>query len=827
MTIFNKLIAIVISAIIIIIALIIFAYDLTTISVNDTPETNSSKLLNDDVEILVNTYGIKKIKASSEYDLFFGQGYAHAQDRLWQMDILRRQPEGRLSELFGKESLPIDKFMKALNFEQIAKKMYDSLSEKSKFILQAYSDGINHFIKTNSNKLSFEFAALDYIPENWEPYHSLMIARYLALEMSFSFWNDITFGEIAEIYGQDIALDLISGYNQNTPRINKINSNDFDYQKKEFLESIENDSLLSHFSKTLDQVSNFLGNSGGTKGSNGWAVQKNRNNNKDGAILSNDPHLRLSLPSIWYQNHLLSEDIDVLGYSFPGIPLIIVGRNKAISWGITNLMADICDFYFEKTDSTKDNYFINDTEVKPFIFKIDTIKVRNENDYIYYKRSTDRSPVISDAHIFKENDYLIKYDSKDVPKFFDDYVLTYNWTAKETTDEILAMYKMNKAVNFNEFKSGYQNWGVPPLVFQYADTAGNIAVSPTGVIPDRKSECNPNLPNPAWIDNYGWSGVYKPNIFNELYNPDEAFVFSANNPYKSDNGVFLSNYWEPESRAIRINEMILESEEFSVRDSRYMQNDILSPYARSIISYILPILQKQNDFNALESQCINALEEWDYLMSASSYEASIYNVLLTQIVQNTFKDELGERLFNQYCFLSSLPTRKILFDVQNQNNFWFDDKNTDKIESFDDMLIKSFRSSIEYLRIHFQSDNISDWKYGEIHRLHLKHLFSKNKYLKPVVNVDALEVGGNNTTINNTEYQYSNPYNMLVGASLRFIADMENDYVLMSLPGGNSGDPMSPQYADQIRLWLNGGYATVSFNKETDYSIITTIESRN
>lgn len=812
MTLFNKIAAFGISATVIIVAVVWFAVDISTGSVIIYKKEFKSKIINDKIQILTNQYGLKKIIAGNDYDLFFGQGYAHSLDRLWQMDLLRRQAEGRVSEIAGQDAIPYDKFVRALDLKNISINTLEKMDNNSKMILQAYSDGINYFIENNRNYFSFEFSALNYIPEKWEPYHSILISKYFAFQMSFSFWNDVTFGEIATMYNREIALNLIpdTDDNINSEMINKTKDTNA-------LNRLA--ALYGRYSDNITDFSNIAGNKGGAKGSNSWAVFKNKESPEGGAILANDPHMPLQLPSVWYQNHIKSDKYNSLGYSLPGVPLILVGRNESVSWGITNLAADICDFYFEKTDESGDNYYIDENNTMPFEFIIDTIKVKGKADTIYYRRKNDKSFVISDAHLFSENNTLIDWDESIENNFFEDYALTFRWTATEISNEIGALSDINLSNNYEEFETATNKWSTPPLVFNYADTAGNIGLFPSGKIPKRNFECNPNIPNPGWMKSAQWNGFYTSKDLKKSINNASGYVYSANSEPDTDNNFFISNYWEPKSRADRIIEMLNESEYYSTRDARFMQTDILSPYAKKLMNEILPVLFSfSENLNKTENEALNVLENWDFLMSQSSPAASVYNTLITKLIKNTYYDELEEKLFKQYCFISSLPTRKILADILNDNPFWFDNKNTDKIESYQDIVLQSFKESIIFLENYFESDDLSRWNYGRLHRIELKHFLGVNEFLNPVVSTNSNPVGGNNTTINNTEYRYYEPFDVIIGASMRFIADMDDDNVLMSMPGGNSGDPMHPQYSDQFRLWLNGGYIQVNFKDESEYN---------
>ena len=823
MRISNKITISVIVFLILIIAFILFAIKITTISVPDPGTELTSEKIDGRVNIFRNSYGIPKIIAGNEYEMFFGVGYTHAQDRLWQMDVLRRRASGRLSEIFGKRTLLADKFAKTLELEQTAEFLYDSVSQKTRNILNAYSDGVNFYIQENRNKLSFEFSALSYHPDSWEPEDCLMISRAMALEMSFSFWYDITFGEIAEKFGTDKAFDLIPGYPDNTPRVLQDNNNLT--IKRDIRQDISFIKDFNHLSDSIHKVIDIWGWSGNSKGSNSWVVKKNREDRESGVILANDPHLILSLPNIWMPMHTQCPSMDVLGYTMAGMPMMLAGRNESISWGITNLMGDVCDFFIQKIDSTG-NYYFKDEKTQKIDFETDTIKVKGDSPVVYYKQIIDGSPVISGFHLFRDDKIMIEYDKQKHPSdFLNDYALTFKWTATHFSDEFQSLYEMNSAQTWDKFKKGNKKWGSPPLVFSYADTSGNFAIAPTGILPKREKKCSPVVPNPGWRDSYSWDGIINAEKLSYLYKPSSGYVLSANNPVSDNFDFFISDYWEIPSRSIRINELIEISDNIDSREIQHMQVDVLSPYARKFSKKLIEILDSFEPYLTKQEQiAYDELKEWDHLMSATQVAPSIFNAFLYTFANELFYDEMDDRLFKQFCFVYNISTRKMMDLINRNESYWFDNKNTDPIESKEEIVLTSFKKAVQYLRNKFETNDISLWKYGKINTLTLEHLFSENEFLKPIVTSEKLEMGGNNTTISNAASKYYEPFKITVGASMRFIADMDEDHVLMSMPGGTSGDPINPHYSDQTRLWLNGGYLTIPYSTHSqEYTLYTLI----
>lgn len=784
------------SIIILLIAVIIFSLNLVRVSLEKDFTEVETTGLKDEVKVYENFNGIPHILAKSEADMFFAIGYYHAKDRLWQMDVMKRTAEGRLSEIFGDTTLREDLFLRSLELSQIARKSLKKLSSKSLEILKSYSAGVNSYIEQNKGHLQFEFGALGYTPEKWTPYSSVLIAKLMTVEMSFSLWSDYAISEIAMRLGVKKARDFIP--NQS----NDINENDFDTTGVQ----------LPPLDSTL--ISSLMGIIGsGYTGSNAWAISY-KDGKSNHSILANDPHLPINLPPKWYQMHISCNTMNVIGYSIPGSPLILVGRNDSISWGVTNSMADILDIFLVKKGKNDDYYIDENGDEVKYEFIRDTIKIKNKETYQYYRKRTKMSALLSETHLWNKK--------KQKNKFFEHYDISFDWTNRKASDEFLCLYNLNKAQNYKSFKSALNGWNAPVLVFNYADESGKVALLPVGNIPLR-NKTSPSIINPYKDKDYRWKGLEPIQKYGEKVIERDGFIYTANNDFYDD-GIFISNNWEPNSRAIRIKQLLSQRNYSSIRDFEIMQMDQYSPYAKQFLNLTLPIINVVKErLNKNELKALRKLANWNFILSKDLNEPLIYTYFKRALVEETIKDELGATIYGHYTFLTNYPDRLILELLGKDESELFDNVKTSIIENKELIVIRAFRRTIKELTNEFGIDGISNLTYGNVHTLPLEHLLGGNEFLGRAVNLKTVHLGGDNTTLFNSESRYSKPNEVFVSSSMRFITDMQDSIIFMIMPGGESGDPMSPNYGDQVQLWLNGGYLKLSVSKKpnSDFELKT------
>ncbi len=349
------------------------------------------------IEIERNRFGVPFIKAANLSDLYFAIGFVHAQERLFQMDLIRRRAQGRLAEIFGRAALDSDLEIRQLFDQSCIQKTAELIPPELKILLNSYASGINFFIEKNSKNLPVEFGLLNYEPEKWEEWHSIAIGRLMSFEFSFGIWFDILNAQIENKLGINYLEFFIPNYKHyNFHTIDSLNSN-------KYFSKLNIDNYLS----VLENITENFNLFGGSVGSNSWVSVTGED--KKSLILANDPHTAISYPARWIQIHITNEDFNVVGLMVPGIPLAIIGRNDNIAFGITSILIDDFDYFTEKLTSDGKYYFLNDTIKEKVEYEIDSIKIKNLETHKYYVRRTKRSIIITDQH-------LVKYDIDDLEK---------------------------------------------------------------------------------------------------------------------------------------------------------------------------------------------------------------------------------------------------------------------------------------------------------------------------------------------------------------------------------------------------------------------------
>lgn len=768
--------------------------------------------LKNEIKIYRDNFGIPYIEADNEYDLFFALGFVHAQDRLFQMEITKRAGMGRLSEILGPEALEYDIIFRTAEFTDLAQRLYEHSSLTSKNICKAYTDGINSFINYNKNNYPIEFDLLKFAPQKWEPYHVFLIARLIAWELNIGWWTDIVYGQLIEKIPAEKLKTIIPKYPPNGPTI--INEKVISFDKKNVFStnSITNESeansiklysgLLKSFFEMNIGINSLFNKTFAQSGSNSWVISGKKSKSKK-PILANDPHLIYSLPSKWYIVSLHSPEVNVSGVSIPGSPSIVIGKNSSIAWGLTNLMLDDCDLYLETIDSARKKYLFNNVW-KDLKIRIDTIIVKDSANVILEIKKTHRGPLIEKANKFLRENKINKS-------------ISIKWTGYELSDEILAFYKINTAKNYKDFREAIRFFNCPAQNFLCADSDGNIFYKAGGKIPI-KSNYNSIFLLDGSNSLNDWKGYFDFNSQPELLNPPEGFITTNNNPPSKSWIPIIGNLWEPTSRAERIKELLSSKEKFDVNDFIEFQKDVISPYAQKISKYIPLAFSSVKIKDEVLQRSISLLNDYNGDLNKYSPSAAIYNIFLANLIRNTFADEMGEDLFKQFVFVGNVPLRvieQLLEDTTSNATSWFDDIITPEIESKEQIIIKSFIEAVNYLTEKF-GDDITKWKWGDIHKVTFKHLFAgKSKILDKLINIGPFSIGGDQTTLFNTSFKYEGNFENFLGPSMRQIVNMANlENSKIVIPGGQSGNIGHKNYKDQALLWLFGEY--VDFNTDPD-----------
>ncbi len=778
----------------------------------------------DTVKIYRNSFGLPHVVASTDADAITGQGYVHAQDRLWQMDVWRRFGQGRLAEILGNDAVAADVFVRSLEIPAIVARQYEALDQSTRDILIAYANGVNAYIDHHRESLSLEFDALGYQPERWKPTDCLIVGRVVAFELSLAFWNDITYAQIAALRGVNAVADYVP-VSPGAPYVLDASTDSPVTSSTPALTGLGAE-VLGRLHAVITDARTRIGATGSAIGSNCWAVGRpNRT-----AILANDPHLSVSLPPKWYHVHLTGKNLNTIGLSLPGVPLVLSGRNDAIAWGVTNVMVDDVDYTVERTDvADPANYYYDASGVRrKFTFVTDTVHINGGSPLAIERRYTTRGCVISDAHLLKNPSLLFGTASSQRTtraasgRYLDSTCLTFQWTAQHLSNEIGALYRINRAATISEVSAATALWVSPAFNLHVAESTGKVATMLAGAIPNRSSANTMSaiLPLPAASASNRWNGLTNLRSLGMRQAAPPGRVASANNRTQRQASPFISTLFHPASRAQRLDSLSSVYALMTVRDAQVMQMDQVSPYALDVLRAVLPILESgYRQYPAEGKAAVTALRRWDGAMTTVSVAATVYTVLLRHLLRETFEDELGTKLYHQWSLIATNPLNRFHDLLQQPNHRLFDNVRTTERENLSWIAVTSFLAALEELQQTFPDEPVSAWTYGRLHTLTLPHMLGAHPLMRPVMTLGPYEIGGSATTLFNTEWQQHRPYSTVVYPSARVISDLADTMQYVVLPGGSSGEPLSKHYSDQVQLWLRGGYLRVPTSRTPDPAV--------
>jgi penicillin amidase len=749
------------------------------------------------VDVRWDDYGIPHVHAANEHDLFIAQGYLHAQERLWQMEVSRRFLAGRMAEIFGDFSLPwkelsthfrgrtsvdFDYFVRLLGVRDAALHSLAQLPEAEQLRLRDYSLGVNAYIEHCGKRLPWEFRLLRHAPEPWRPEDSLIIVKGFAFLLSTALYTRLNLIAIADKLAAQPAMlrSLMPHYPTDAPTTTRA--------------VWQQASGMWQFTSGVLMASNWHP---AGHGSNSWAVAPQRSATGK-ALLCNDPHLRMTLPSTWYLMHLKadatpgrSDGYEVWGASIAGTPGIQLGHNRWIAWGATAALCDDVEIYRERLHSLEPDRYLVGQEWRKLTSRRETISIRAKKSVEKVIRHTRHGPVISD------------FNGADNAR----EILSLRWTAHEPSQELCSVHRINCARNWPEFVDALRDHSAPSLNFVYADRDGNIGYCLAGNIPRRIEE--PTLLPLAGSDKSNdWSGYIPFEELPRVYNPPQGAVASANNhitdgayPY------YLSHFFEPPQRLRRIEQRLGARQKLSAEDLTQIQLDDVSLHAREMLETLGEDLARIADQDQTAKQAATRLLSWDGRCEAQSVEAAIFHGFHHRLLVNLLTPHLGEQLSSAYVEILNqciVPTDRILRDA---NSLWFTGR------SRFEHIARSLREACADLTVACGSD-MNKWQWGKIHRLQMNHTFGRIKLLQPLLGIGPLPAPGDGMTVNFGFYRHSNPFAQSAGAALRFLVELEQSpRSSFVLPSGQSGHPLSPHYRDQTQLWQRNAQIALAPDK--------------
>ena len=754
-------------------------------AIPDYSENIELENMTEEVTVIRDSLAIPHIYAKNEEDLYRVVGYITAQDRLWQMDLLRRITTGNLSEIFGADMLTADQLFRAFDF---SKKSADVLNKTDPEIikcLQAYTDGVNQFIRKNRKKLSFEFSLLGYKPEEWTMVHTANLIGYMAWDLTSGWSSDMAIYKIAQVVDEALLQELLPW--------------DGDFKTRfVFPDYIDEHPELA-MNTTIEEAVEII-NKLGVKvfeASNNWAVSGEKSETGM-PLLANDMHLGFMSPGIWYQmHHVVEGKLDVTGVVLPGQPYVITGHNEDIAWGMTNLTVDNLDFYLETINPQDTNQYKLNGRWVDMRIEEEVINIKGENEPVTkINRFTHRGPIVSTFKGVK------------------DKTISAKWIGTDYSNELRSVHLFNRASNWEEFRDAAKTFIAVSQNIVYADKQGNIGLQAAGGVPIREGDHV--MIYPGDTTQYDWTGLVP---FEELpysFNPENGMVSSANNKTAGDDYPhYIGTWFSLPNRICRIREMLEAKEKHSIESFMDMHADQLSAFARRLTPVYLDVLTGKVEGAAEEA--LEMLRTWDYQMDKVLAAPLIYEQMFAELIEVIYKDELGEEVFPQIKGNNILARYHIYTLAETLESAWCDDVNTpDVTEGFSDNIIKAFEATVDTL-VKMAGDDVHAWRYGDIHILTIEHPMGGVDIVKKLFdpNLGPHAVGGSFHTVAPFSYPVGSGYDVSHGASQRHIYSTADwDASKTVIPTGTSGVPASPYYGNQTEMYINFNYHDDAFSRE-------------
>jgi penicillin amidase len=763
------------------------------------------------VDIYRDEFGIPHIYASTTHDLFFAQGYTHAQDRFWQMDFWRHVGSGRLSEMFGESQLDTDKFLRTLGWARVGQQEIESTDPATLALLQDYADGVNAYLSEHTGSaLSLEYAVLKllnsgYQPEPWQPLNTITWAKAMAWDLGSNMDEEIQLAVLSDTYTMAQIDELYPAYPADHPVIVP----GFTVGSRPSLAPQAGrrpaglSALFGQVSGQTALLDDLLGPRTAEIGSNNWVVSGALTASGK-PLLANDMHLSIQMPSIWYEVglHCVEKGPDcpyeVTGFSFPGAPGVIVGHNDRIAWGFTNVGPDVQDLYIEKINPDNPNqYEVNGQWVDMDLVQ-ETVQVAGGEPVDLTVRYTRHGPLVSDTYGSLE-DFGAQV-GVEVPA---NYAVALRWTALEPNYVFEAILGFDKAQNWDEFRAAASNFTVPSQNMVFADVDGNIGYQMPGNIPIR-SQGDGRLPVPGWTDEYEWQGYIPFEELPHIYNPPQGYIVTANNAVAdSSYPYFINYYWDYGFRASRIIEQIQAGA--GAIDIPYFQQihgDSLDQNAELLVPILLQL--PLEDARLENARAI--LADWDYISSLDSAPAALYNVFWKNLLAETLHDDLPE---DYWPGGGSLAFEFFRQQVPQPDSYWWDDQETPETETRDQIFGLAFAKAVDEIE-QLQGQDPQKWSWGLLHTATFENETLGQSGVAPIealFNRGPFQTPGSSSVVNNLSWNAAEGYGVYSIPSERMIVDLGNlDSSLSIHPTGQSGHAYHPNYIDMADYWRTVQY---------------------
>lgn len=753
-----------------------------------TEGTRTLSGLHGEVEIVRDASGVPHIYAGDDHDLLFAQGFVHAQDRLWSMDFDRRLASGRLSELVGPSALDFDKFLRTLGSLRTAERDLAALEEETRELLRAYCAGVNAFIEDHRNRLPVEYTLFRAEPAPWEPVDVLVRGKLMGWLLAENSQFEISRARMVARLEREQVQDLLPPYRDGAPLVVPPRADEYAW-----LEHAD----LSRTSPLDD----LYGAPTSNWGSNQWSIAGHRTATGS-ALLANDTHLQMAMPSVWYHVGLHGGSFDVVGAGLPGVPLVLLGHNGRIAWGVTDMLPDVQDYYIERFDDPEDprRYrFRGEWHDLEIVREMIPVRGREPVDYAVWW--TRHGPIMN----------RVMGRLEDFPR-----PLALRWAEHEPNRLLDAVVALNRATDWQSFRRALSRWDGPHMNFGYADAEGHVGYQSTGKVPIRVPGHQGLVPVPGWTGEHEWQGFIPFEELPRVFDPPSGTVVTANNKVVGPEYPYhLAHEWSDPYRAMRIAELLDGGEDFTVADMERFQLDSLSIHAREL----RPVLLATEPETEAERRALELVAEWDLRQDASSPAASVFQTWYRALLAESVGDELGDELFREYrrYYWVHGPMMEDL--AARPEDPWFDDVGTDdRAETLPEISARALRRAVAWLSENHGSRR-DGWAWGELHPAIFGHRplgASGVPFLERLFNGAAVPASGDRFTINATWFGFDEgrPYSAVGGAGQRLVVDLADpDASRFVQNSGQSEHLFHPHRMDLVPLWQDGAYRSLLYTR--------------
>jgi penicillin amidase len=752
--------------------------------------------LQKEVTVERDNWGVPHIRASSLEDAVEAQGYVMAQDRLWQLDLMRRASRGQLSEIVGPLALKSDKQFRTFGFSRVAEREFATMDKDSRALMEAYARGVNVFIEQHQNRLPLEFTLLKYKPQPWQPTDSLVIAGYMYQTLTDTWERELDRAKVEERVGADRFKDLFSpdapmdhfvigdpdvpNDGSQASRVDPDDEDDDDDMPTDTVLKAERrgtggvsspetfadltsalwPSIHGYLEETQNEIRQGLG-------SNNWVVS-GAHTATGKPLLANDTHLELSIPPIWYEIHLTAPGFNAKGVTLPGAPLIVIGHNDRIAWGFTNNGADVQDLYIETFNpGASDEYRVNGAWVKAQVFD-EAIHVKGQLDEHLKVVVTRHGPVVHRE---------------------DDKAYALRWTALEQGGLGNPYNLLAKAQNWHEFRDIMKRvWG-PGQNAVYADVEGNIGYVMAARVPVRKKGRG-EVPVPGDTDEYEWTGYIPFEQLPQALNPDNGLIVTANARVVGPNyKPYLTDRWEEPYRTARIYDLLHDKADLRPIDMLKVETDTYSYPHVFLADQMSSAAKKVQPKDARARKLVDALKDWNGIADADSPLVSFLVMSRRAALELILDPYLGKDT-NVYEWRSTAFLQKVLTDRPAK---WL----PPAYKTYDELLAAIADRAVSMLAEQTKSERVNDWQWKELNSLDMLHPIGREGFLRRLLSITGKPQSGTGYSVRAATKRH--------GPSMRFIANLANwDDSILLLPAGESGQVGSGHYTDQFSHWYEG-----------------------